>query len=223
MINPLATVLAQYANSPRIVALIQAFNAWIDPSVDLDTFYDYVWNVDTAQGFGLDIWGAIVDVPRNLQIVTAGQYFGFDESLTAISLTPQPFGQAPFWNGTPASTTYALGDDAYRKLILVKALANITDCTARNLNKLLAFLFEGEGRAYVVDTGGMTFRFVFEFILSDVERSIMLNSTAIPRPAGVLAQVMTVDPAHTFGFNEAGGQPFGSGVFFTQSGLQNAK
>ncbi len=223
MIKPRDTLLAQYANSPRIVALVQAFNAWIDPQVDLDTFYDYVWNVDTAQGFGLDIWGAIVDVSRNLKIVTAGQYFGFDEALTGTSLTPQPFGQAPFWNGPPASTTYALGDDAYRKLILVKALANITDCTAANLNKLLEFLFDGEGRAYVVDTGGMTFRFVFEFILSDVERSIMLNSTAIPRPSGVLAQVMTVDPAYTFGFNEAGGQPFGSGVFFTQAGLQNAQ
>jgi Protein of unknown function (DUF2612) len=219
----MSTVLAQYANSPKLMAILDYMNQWVDPSTNLDDFYDTFWNILTAQGVGLDIWGRIVDVDRNLQIVELGNYFGFSESLAGGSSTPQPFGQAVFWNGPPASTTYALADDAYRKLILVKALANITDCTAPNLNKLLGFLFEGRGRCYVVDLGGMRIRYVFEFTLTPVELSIMVNSTAVPRPAGVLTQIMTVDPATTFGFQEAGGQPFGQGVFFTQSEIQDAQ
>lgn len=224
MENYLDTILAQYANSPTITALIDYFNQWIDPSADIDNFYDVVWNVETAQGFGLDYWGRIVDVSRNLQITTVGTYLGFGEANTGTptDTDAQPFGQAPMWNGPPASTTYALSDDAYRKLIMVKALGNITNCTARSMNALLRYLFAGEGRCYVSDTGSMSIRYVFEFNLSPVELSIMLNSGAVPRPAGVLVQVMQLDVATTFGFNEAGLQPFGSGTFFTSSGLQNA-
>ncbi len=40
----------------------------IDPTADLNAFYDLVWNVATAQGWGLDVWGRIVGVTRNLNI-----------------------------------------------------------------------------------------------------------------------------------------------------------
>jgi hypothetical protein len=54
------TVISQYANSPTIQALLNDFSAWLDPAADLNALYDYVWNIDSAQGFGLDIWGRIV-------------------------------------------------------------------------------------------------------------------------------------------------------------------
>jgi hypothetical protein len=218
------TILSQYANSPTLTGLIDYFNQWIDPETDLNNFFDFVWNVDTAVGFGLDIWGRIVNVSRNLQIDNPASYLGFDEANTgtATETDARPFGQGVFYNGPPASTTFALSDDAYRKLIMVKALANITDCTAASLNALLRFLFEGQGRCYMVDTGGMSIRYVFEFNLSPVELSIMTRSSAVPRPAGVLVQILQLDPSATFGFNEGGLQPFGQGTFFTASGIQNA-
>ncbi len=66
MNNVTQTVISQYANSPTITALIESMNAAIDPSVDIDNFWAYVWYVDTAQGFGLDIWGRIVGVSRTI-------------------------------------------------------------------------------------------------------------------------------------------------------------
>lgn len=225
MENYTDTILSQYATSPTITALINFFNQNIDPSADIDAFYDIIWNVETAVGVGLDIWGKIVNVSRELQIATTPAYFGFDEAYTSATASTgaQPFDQAPMYNGPLATSTFTLADDAYRKLIMVKALANITDCTSQSLNKLLRYLFAGEGRCYVVDTGGMQVRYVFEFALSDVELAIMLNSGAVPRSAGVLVSVMQVDPSTTFGFAEAtGSQPFDQGVFFSSSGLQNA-
>ncbi|MCS6515083.1 DUF2612 domain-containing protein [Burkholderia thailandensis] len=60
MDNVLQTVLAQYANSPTLIQLVQNMNGYIDPSADIDAFYDNVWNIQTAVGRGLDIWGKIV-------------------------------------------------------------------------------------------------------------------------------------------------------------------
>lgn len=215
--NP--TVISQYANSPILNALIDFMSQDINPDTDLDSFYSYVWDVSTAQGFGLDIWGRIVGVGRDLNIPGVVTNFGFSEGTGYY-----PFGQAPFYDGPPASTVYTLGDDAYRTLILVKALSNISNVTAQSLNHLLQVLFAGRGRCYVSDTGQMQLRYVFEFSLQPYEISIFTQSAAIARPAGVGAQVLTVDLPNTLGFSEANAyQPFGYGVLFNSlTGLQNA-
>lgn len=60
------TVISQYANSPTILGLVEKFNAAIGVTIDIDNFYSWIWDVDTAQGFGLDIWGRIVGVSRTI-------------------------------------------------------------------------------------------------------------------------------------------------------------
>lgn len=211
------TIISQYANSPTLVQLANNMDDYINPDTDFDAFYSFVWNVETAQGFGLDIWGRIVGIGRMLTIPGDVTYLGYEEAISW-----QPFNQAPFFTGAQATQTYRLADDAYRKLILVKALANISDCTSPSLNRLLSNLFAGRGRCYVSDTGKMEFRYVFEFSLEPYEIAILTQSGAIPKPAAVLANVLQVDLPTTFGFNEALMQPFGSGVFFTSSGLIHA-
>lgn len=192
MNNVSDTLLSQYANSPTIVGLINSFNENIDPSVNLDDFYNFVWNVDTAQGFGLDIWGKIVNVSRKLELVTEDVYLGFTEAnfTTPVYNDPRPFGSGIFYTGIQTGTyVFSLTDSAYRRLIMVKAMANITDCTAPNVNRLLRFLFEGRGRCYVDDMGEMQMRYVFEFPLTTVEYSIMVNTNVVPRPAGVTTYI----------------------------------
>lgn len=58
------TIISQYGNSPTILALIQNMNQNIDPCADIDGFFNWIWNIDTAQGFGLDIWGRIIGINR---------------------------------------------------------------------------------------------------------------------------------------------------------------
>lgn len=212
MENVLQTVISQFGNSPTLLQLINNMDGYIDPSADIDNLFDAVWNISTAEGFGLDIWGRIVGVTRNITISGGGQYFGFSQG------AGQPFGQAPFWAGTPATNTYTLSDDAFRILILVKAIANISNCTARSYNQLLQNLFANRGRCYVNDLGNMQMRYVFEFDLLPYEISIITNSGAFPRPAAVGAYAITLDASTTFGFAQAGGQPFGQGVMFNGAG-----
>ncbi|EGI1420308.1 DUF2612 domain-containing protein, partial [Salmonella enterica] len=66
MQNVAATVLAQYAASPRLNALINSFNAALSPDSFINDFYDLIWNIDTAEKYGLDVWGKIVGVSRRL-------------------------------------------------------------------------------------------------------------------------------------------------------------
>lgn len=219
MINVEQTIISQYGNSATITQLVQNMNDYIDPRTDFDNFYDFVWNIETAQGFGLDIWGRIVDIGRELQIPVVTQFFGFKEGAGTY-----PFNEQPFWDGTPPATqTYILADDAYRQLILVKALSNITATNARSVNQLLQNMFAGRGRCYVNDLGNMSLRYTFEFLLTDYEFAIMTQSGAIPRPAGVGASLINV-VLPTFGFSEAGtlsAAPFGQAPFI-QEGAAHA-
>jgi len=58
------TLLSRFAGSPALVSLISSFNAAMDPTTDIQNFYRYIWNVRTAVGNGLNIWGKIVNVSR---------------------------------------------------------------------------------------------------------------------------------------------------------------
>lgn len=191
------TILSQFQNSPTLTGLIESFNVQVDPAADLDMFYDMVWDVlrpgATLNDYGLDVWGRIVNVSRNLVL--------------PVNVTnPGGF--------TFTAGTYRLSNTDYRTLILIKALANITDCSIPNLNKLLSLLFAGRGRCYVEDTGNMTMTFAFEFYLQPYEYVIVAASGAVPHPAGVLVNIQQIDASTIFGYNGTGFQPFDQGVFF---------
>lgn len=178
-----ATVISQYANSEKLVAWIEAFADAVDQSDNLDTFYDLLWNIQTAQGYGLDVWGRIVVISRTLQVVTRN--LGFAEGEPDYD----PFNVSPFYSGNRLTNGVVLPDDAYRTLILAKALANITFGSIAGLNQILQLLFPGRGPCYVVDGGDMTMTYTFGFIPTPLELAIIETSNVLPRPTGVKISV----------------------------------
>ena len=180
-----STVISQYANSPILTGVIANFDAALDQTQNFDALFDNVWNIDTAFGYGLDVIGRRVGVTRVIAVVVVGSYFGFKESTTG-----QPFNQAPFWNGTPSTANYSLSDDAFRNMILAKALSNTSDGSIPSINKVLLTLFPGRGNAYVTDLGGMAMTYTFRFNLTPVELSIVQNGNVLPKPVGVSATIM---------------------------------
>ncbi len=214
MLTPERTIISQYSGAPTITRLVQDMNEAIDPSVDLANFYDWCWNVDTAVGAGLDIWGKIVGVSRLLKIPGDLDVFGFKN--VTVPYDWEPFNQGVFYRGDTNTQAYLLPDDTYRTLIITKALANIVSTTAQNLNKLLRNLFPGRGRCYVTDNGGMSMTFVFEFSITIPEYMILTQSGVLPHPAGVMYNVLVIPTAKFFGFAEAGPTvlPFDFGIFY---------
>lgn len=208
------TIISQYANSPILDRLITDFDDCVDQTANIDAFFDYIWNVDTARGHGLDVLGAIVGVKRTLHVATVS-YFGFAEA----GLGAHGFDQQSFYAGAPVTENYDLSDDAYRVLIFAKALANISDGGIPGINQLLLSLFPHRGNCYVkegeplTDAFGfaeansqftfgegtpdaapfngpgaqqkMTMTYMFEFALSPVEQAIVEQSGVLPKPPGV--------------------------------------
>lgn len=180
------TMLAQYGNSPILLALMQAMNQWIDPEADIDLFYNNIWNIQTANGLGLDIWGRIVGAPRTISLVDVQDYFGFEEGSGSFF----PFNVDPFYSGPVSAGLYKLSDPAYRVFILTKAFANISNMSVPSMNSLLNFMFAGRGSCYVLESGALSIQYVFNFTLQQWEESILLQPALLPRPAGVQVSVV---------------------------------
>lgn len=181
------TVIQQYANSDSLTTLITNFAQYVDQTVNIDAFFDLMWNVDTAQGYGLDVWGRIVGVQRTLHVAQQGLYFGFQE---ATGLSAAPFNVGSFYNGAPLVDNFNLSDSAFRTLIFAKALSNISDGSIPAINQILLNLFPHRGNCFVVDNLNMTMEYRFDFILTDVEAAIIQQSGVLPKPIGVTATVV---------------------------------
>lgn len=216
MQNVQQTVVSQYANSPILLAIIDACNEAIDPAADFERFLRLVWDLTTAERYGLEVWGRIVGVSGVLPVPDDLQYLGFETGLPDYA----PLGQAVFFNGQLSTHNFTLSDDAYRTLIFVKAAANISACSAPVFNRLLQQLFTDRGACYCTDYGHMAMRLTFEFYLEPFEFSILVTSGAMPRPTGVKSWLLQLPQRSTFGFAEAGtvwSLPFGDGPMLSQT------
>ena len=175
-----------------MMQLISNMNTYLDPTANINAFYNDVWNIETAIGYGLDVWGRIVGVGRVLQVSTSN-YFGFSgpDGYSGVG-----FDQAPFYNGSALTSNFALTDTAVRTLILAKALANICNATIPAINQILINLFGPTGpmpvagNSYCTDTGSMTMTYTFSTTLTPVQQAIVYQSGVLPTPAGVTASVV---------------------------------
>lgn len=173
------TVISQYANSPVLLALLRRLNSALDQGANIEQFYSGVWDLRTAEGYGLDVWGRIVGVNRILRVPRGG-FLGFDEATDA-----ETFGYG-IWSGRGTLTSnYLLADDAFRRLIFAKAALNITDGSIPAINTALMTLFPDHGNCYVRDDGDMAMTYVFGSALSPLELAIVSQSGVLPKPAGV--------------------------------------
>lgn len=207
----------QYRNSPVITALADFFAQYFDPSKTIDSFYDNIMNLDTANGYGLNVWGRIVGASRFVTIPALDvKFWGFNG-------TPNyPFNQGIFYVGERTDSlapAYRLADPAYRTCIMLKAMLNICRMDARSINNVLNVVFAGRGDCFCVDNGDMTMDLDFQFYLEPWELAVLQSNEYCPKPAGVSLNRITVfDPQSVLMFRETGlGDAFGQRVFFSSS------
>ena len=126
---------------------------------------------------------------------------------------------------------FTLDDDKYRKLIMYKALANISDAAAETLNKMMSILFGDDEDAPIVITpivekklGNMYYndapmhvRWFIRQKLSDFELALFQIGGTLCLGAGVGWVLTAVDTRRTFGFYGSGLQPFNQGNFWDGS------
>jgi hypothetical protein len=181
-----STIISQYANSPILTKMILNFSAYVDETANLDAFFDNIWNINTAQGYGLDVWGRILGVSRILQ-VAVGTFFGFSGPSGSSG---DSFNTQAFFSGQPLTSNFALSDSAFRTLLFAKALSNISDGSVKSINAILLALFPNRGNCYATDGHDMTMTYTFAFFLTSVELAIIGQTGVLPKPVGVTSQVV---------------------------------
>ena len=180
--DPWTTVLSQYANSPVLTSMILAFNSAMDMTLPMSNFYDFMWNIQTAQGYGLDVWGRIVGAQRILNLPGTAGFVGFGEATGSWTGFGQGIWASP---GVGLVQNYVLSDVDYRRLILTKAATNISDGSITSTNKILLALFPGRGNCWVADGQNMSLTYTFQFALTPAEFAIVQTPGVLPAASGV--------------------------------------
>lgn len=184
-------IQSQYSSSPRILALANAFQTFVNIDKDRDLFYDNIFNIYTANGVGLDWWGRILGIDRtivdeNVEIVLNDEYYRALLLYKAMA--------------NISSTENATLNDLLRRLIDT-GIAGFPS------------------RAYVLFVDTMVLRWVFESFLTSTQLAIFKAAGLSARGAGVGWEFYAVDPTQVFGFNGSGMQPFNQAPFVPDDAL----
>ena len=179
-------MISQYANSPKFVALVDGLRAMFNNAKLISDWYNIVYNIKTAKGFGLDIWGKILNQGRSFVYVdpdsgTETEYY-LQGELTV--------------DGATFSANEV--EEIYRKVLFMKTISLITNATDKSLNELIQYYFNGR-RCYVIQYDTMKLRYVFEVPVSNLEKSIF-TSGLLPKPTGVGATFVYLPKNSYFGF-----------------------
>ncbi|MDL2315523.1 DUF2612 domain-containing protein [Desulfovibrio sp. OttesenSCG-928-A18] len=216
-------IQSQYAASARILALAAACQEEVCPEADVGLFFRTMFDIYTAEGVGLDNWGMILQMGRVIPGPYLGPCFGFDGSEL------HPFSRYPFAPDTASedgAVALRLDDEAYRLLLLYKAMANISASTAQAQNDLLAALVgtgiaDLPGAAYVLEVDTMVIRWVFEDSLDAIQLAVFRVAGALARGAGVGWELYALNPGAVFGFDGGNWQPFNQAPFAPDGALIN--
>lgn len=199
-IDLLRSLLWEYDEAPALRSLAEAKQAWYESYISgfwSDWFTD-VFDLRTANSFGLAVWAIILDLPLAFAVeATGGDPFGFD-----------PYG-GTFDNsnfGADVPTATPLTIEQRRLALRLRFFQLTSDGCVPSINAFLKTLFP-QGPAYVLDGGDMTCAYIFEFVVDPLILRVLSDFDLLPRPAGVKVTVLTAADGGGFGFDPYG-QPF---------------
>lgn len=194
-LNLLRAMLWQYNDAPRLESLIAQKEAWF--TTENQGFWDDwmrdVFDLRTANNFGLSVWTIILDMP-----------------LSPVP-TPDPSEVRVIWGFATDDENYTNGNfegisgfpldtEQVRLILRLRYFQLVTRGTVPEVNTFLNDLFLDLGPVYVVDGLGMNARYVFGFELSPDLQAVFTAFDLLPRPAGVQVDYVVIPDATTWGF-----------------------
>lgn len=174
-------LLWQHDNATALRSLIESKQDWYNTNQATfwDNWYRDVFNVDTANDFGLAVWGRILNVGLGLQVdSTIGiPHFGF-------GIYHRNFENGSFARAT--SGEQALSTDQKRLIIRLRYYQLISRGTVVEINEAMARIFGDLGQVFVRDPLDMSkITYVFKFEPSSRIRLILDRMNLLPRPSGI--------------------------------------
>lgn len=181
------TIMVQYANSKKLLALSGSVNITVDPRQDIDRFYRDIMDLETCNEWGLYVWGVITAAPKSVALIDESiDFFGFQGS----DFTP--FFDAPFFNGRWGHGYSELSGEDYRRMIWFKAAVNIISTNIPDIEAAIQTFLdgrpEGEERVSVVvhEPSRMVIEAaIYDGALTQVERAILTEYGGMLSSSGV--------------------------------------
>ncbi len=186
-------IQSQYAASVRVLDLAEGFQLRLDPTEDIDLFYNKIFNILTAEGPGLDAWGVIVAMPRTIDDPDTGRSITLDDEYYRLLLLYKAMA-----NISPS--------DAHSLNSLLQSLVDTGIAAFPRL-------------AYVLEVDTMVIRWVFEDFLNDMQLLVFKAAGTLARGGGVGWELYAVDPQKVFGFDQSLMQPFNQAPFAPDAAL----
>lgn len=194
-VNLLAAILWQYEDSERLKALAYAKQAWTTESQTnfWMGWYRDVFNVDTANAFGLSIWGRILNIRLGVDVAPQNKVaFGFGAVHKNFN--------APSNFAVDSDRTQSLTVEQQRLVIKLRYFQLTSRGTIPEINRFLKIMFEADGGAFVIDAHDMTMIYQFNFTPSSQLTFILDEYDLLPRPGGVGVRWQTkMNPSFGFG------------------------
>lgn len=193
-VDLLRALLWQYNDAARLESLVRQKQAWYDAnqSAFWSDWVADVFDLRTANDFGLAVWAVILDIP----LVVSSAVDPDDKPIWGFGQYRENFN-----NGNFASTSGAgLTTEQKRLVLRLRYFQLVNDGAVPEINAFFAYLFADLGPAYVIDGYDMRARYVFEFPLSSALELIFTEFDLLPRPAAVGVDYVILGDADGWGF-----------------------
>jgi len=183
----------QRDNAVRLQSLLSSKQAWQDANQRdfWSNWYDDVFNLQTANDFGLSVWAIILGLP--LVVSTSS---GSDRPVIGFGAHYLNFHESNFADD---ETALELTTEEKRLVLRLRYLQLVSDCCPESINEALNVVFSDMGRVYVLDGLDMTCEYVFLFLPPPRVLGVLATFDILPRPAGVKIRVQ-INPQNVFGF-----------------------
>lgn len=195
-VDLMEALLWQHNNAVRLNALSRAKNDWYqENSGDFwDAWVRDVFDLRTANLFGLRVWSIILDLPLNFALpLNTSKSFGFGANNAN-------FNNRGFALSSNNSASVSVEDA--RLLLRLRYLKLICYPSITEINRILKTVFEERGPVYAYDSLDMKYVvFVFGFTPGSALAQRLIEYDVLPRPAAVGLRI-TISGAKRFGFGE---------------------
>lgn len=180
-VNLLAALLWQYNDATNLQSIINQKQAWYTANQEQfwENWITNVFNLDTANAFGLAVWSVILDLPLFVE-----------EPPTPAGVLP--FGFGPFDSnfnnsnfGTNSGQTNNLPIETKRIALQLRYFQLTSSGTVPEINRFMKFAFRNYGPVILIDNLDMTQSYFFGFTMTWDLIYLFNNFDILPRPAGV--------------------------------------
>lgn len=197
-VDLLKSLLWQHDNADGLKTLIQRKQDWynVNQKDFWENWFHDVFDLDTANDFGLAVWARILNVPLqvNVEADVSRPAFGF-------GVNHQNFNNGSF--ARLRAGDIPLTTEQKRLVLKLRYFQLISRGAVPEINEWLAELFRDQGKVFVIDSNDMTFATYFFEFRPDSQLSFVLEKyDLLPRPAGVgIKYQVQIPPSFGFGQN----------------------